>query len=374
VGVAGSSPAAPTNVILVHAARVSEDPAAFALMAITTAKLPLSFAKAVVNALPRRTQRYLHDLWQGYRRRHPVLDPGMEQYGLTAAQVYPEGDRFDESLRAGIVGNLEGLVIRKETPVASIGSCFAEEFALHMRESGFNYLVAESHVFPSSANWGRVYTIPGFRQVVMYSTADSFPLAVEPAPEGWFDPLREARSGFFPTPKQAEEAIRVHRSASRKAFEDARVLILTLGQNEAWVDRRSGLVWARRPPQAILDEEKERFEVKAFSFEENASCLEDALMRLHRLNEQLDILLTVSPVPSGATFFGSEVVTQSFAGKCTLRAVAERICRVMPRVWYFPSFEMTLAYNPHTLNADNRHVKNATIDRIFKLLHDSVVR
>src|SRR5262249_3964639 len=111
-----------------------------------------------------------------------------------------------------------------------------------------------------------------------------------------------------------------------------------------------------------------------FSFEEDASWLEDSLRRLRELNKDLDVLLTVSPVASHATFCAAEAVTQSFAGNCVLRAVADRITRQVPRVWYFPAFEMTLAYNPHTFNADNRHVKNSTVDRIFKLLHQTVVR
>jgi len=68
------------------------------------------------------------------------------------------------------------------------------------------------------------------------------------------------------------------------------------------------------------------------------------------------------------------VVTQSFAGKCVLRAVVERIVRSVPRVWYFPAFEMALAYNPTTLAADNQHVKSSTVDRIFELLPRTVVR
>jgi hypothetical protein len=330
----------------------------------------LPFAKALLDALPRGAQRRVRDWIEDVRRRRPAPHRGLEQFGLTSAQVYPRGTNFDECVRAGIAGHLEGLVIREDTPVASIGSCFADEFASHMRERRFNYVTAESDVFPASANWGRVYTIPSLRQVVMYSTADDFPMPVERASEGWFDPLREPAVGHFATPEQAAAAIRDHRAASRRAFAEARVLIVTLGQNEAWVDRRSGLVWARRPPN--LDDE--RFEARTFSFEDDVSWLEDALRRLRHLNEQLDIVLTVSPVASYATFCGAEAVTQSFAGKCVLRAVAERTVRSLPRVWYFPAFEMALAYNPHTLNADNRHVKNATVDRIFELLHRTVIR
>jgi len=332
----------------------------------------LRFAKAVLNALPPGARRRVRDWIEDVRRRRPAPHRGLEQFGLAGAQVYPRGVNFDDCVGAGIAGQLDGLVIRRDTPVASIGSCFADEFASHMRERRFNYVTAESDVFPASANWGRVYTIAALQQIVMYSTAGDFPMPIERAAEGWFDPLREPAIGYFPTREQAAAAIREHRAASRRAFAEARVLIITLGQNEAWIDRDSGLAWARRPPNEIFD--ANRFEPRIFSFEDDASRLEDSLTRLHALNADLDVLLTVSPVASYATFAGAEAVTQSFAGKCVLRAVAERIVRSLPRVWYFPSFEMTLAYNPHTLNADNRHVKNATVDRIFELLHRTVIR
>src|SRR5436305_4998243 len=334
----------------------------------------MRFVKAVRKILPRGLQRRLRDRIEDLRRRRPAPHRGLEQFGLTAAQVYPQGINFDDCVRAGIAGQLEGLVIRKKTPVASIGSCFADEFASHMREAGFNYVAAESGVFPASANWGRVYTIPCLRQIVMYSTAEDFAVPIERSPDGWFDPLREPAIGHFPTYVEAEAAIRSHRAASRTAFAGARVLIITLGQNEAWIDRRSGLAWAHRPPRASLEAAPDRFEAKTFSFEDDASWLQDSLMRLRGLNGDLDVLLTVSPVASYATFCGADAVTHSFAGKCVLRAVAERMIGVVPRVWYFPAFEMALAYNPHTLNADNRHVKNSTIDRIFDLLHRTVIR
>jgi GSCFA family len=324
--------------------------------------------------LPRSVRRSLRDRLENVRRRRPAPHHGLEQFALPATQVYPEGDNFDECVRAGMARQLDGLAIRRDTPVASIGSCFADEFASFMRTGGFRYVQSESDVFPASANWGRVYTIPGFRQIVMYSDNDNFAMPVAQSSEGWFDPLRDTDIGHSQTREEAEHAIRGHRIASRNAFLDARVLIITLGQNEAWIDRQSNLVWARRPPNALLAAAADRFEARTFSFEDDVNGLGDALERLRRLNPHLDIVLTVSPVASFATFCGQDAVTQSFAGKCLLRAVAERITRTVPRVWYFPSFEMALAYNPHTLNADNRHVKSATVQRIFKLLRQTVIR
>jgi hypothetical protein len=302
------------------------------------------------------------------KRQWPGPHRGMTEHALGPAQVYPAGANFDAALRAGIAPRLEGLVIRRDTPVASLGSCFADEFAKHMIAARFNFLVTEPSVFPASANWGHVYTIPGFRQIVSYSTADDFPIPVEQGPKGWYDPLREWRSGYFATADEARAAIRSHRIASRRAFAEARVLIFTMGQNEAWLEPRSSLLWARRPHDA------EGFEVRTFSFEENVAMLQDAIDKLRERNPHLDVLLTVSPVASMATFSDEEIITHSFAAKCLLRTVAERITRTIPRVWYFPSFEMALAYNPATLMSNNRHVKLGRIDQIFRMLQDTVVR
>jgi hypothetical protein len=334
----------------------------------------MKFAKTLLESLPRGLERHLLDRLEDWRRRRPARHDGLAEFDLAPTQVYPQGTNFDDCVRIGTACQLDGFAMDRETPVASIGSCFADEFASRMRESGFNYLSAESQVFPASANWGRVYTIPSFRQIVMYSTVEDFAVSIEHSPQGWFDPLREPAIGHFATRQQAEVAIRSHRAASREVFAKARVLIITLGQNEAWTDRRSGLVWARRPPKTIFEADRERFDVKTFSFEEDALWLEDSLRRLRTLNRDLDVVLTVSPVASYATFSGTDAVTQSFAGKCVLRAVADRVIRLVPRTWYFPAFEMALAYNPHTFRADNRHVKNSTVDRIFTLFHQTMTR
>jgi hypothetical protein len=330
--------------------------------------------KALLERIPRSIRRRLRDRVEAIRRLRPEPHRGLDQLGLAPGQVYPEGSNFDDFMRMATAEALEGFVLRRETPVASIGSCFAEEFASYMRNEGYNYVAAEPGEFLASANWGRVYTIPCFRQIVLYSTSSDFVMPVEHASAGWFDPLRDPAAGFRETREEALSEIERHRAASREAFTTARVLILTLGQNEAWVDRPSGLAWAHRPPVPLMETDGERFEARSFSFEENVNWLEDALRRLRELNVELDVLLTVSPVGSYATFCGGNAVTQSFAGKCLLRTVAERIARAVPRVWYFPSFEMALAYNPHTLMSDNRHAKHATVDRVLRLLRQTALR
>src|SRR5713226_1042222 len=103
----------------------------------------MGLAKAVFRSLPRGIQRRILDGIEDMRRRRPAPHCGLEKFGLTPAQVYPHGINFDDCVRAGIAGQLEGLILRKDTPVASLGSCFADEFASHMREAGFSYVSAE---------------------------------------------------------------------------------------------------------------------------------------------------------------------------------------------------------------------------------------
>ena len=330
----------------------------------------LSALKALI---PPPLKKALKDLREDLKRRRPKPIRGDERFGLVAGQIYPDGCNFDGTLKTGMAEKLKGLTIGRDTPVASIGSCFAEEFAAHMREAGYNYVMTEPDLMAASANWGRVYTLPCLRQIAAY-TADDFPLAVEPSKKGWFDPLRDTATPHYPTREAAEAAIRGHRAASRKAIEQARVLTVTLGQNEAWRDKESGLVWARIPPKETAQAKPGRFEPVEFAFEQDLAELKEALRLFRTVNPALKFLLTVSPVAAHATFLDPDVVTRSFAGKCLLRAVAERAVRETPDCWYFPSFEIVLAYNPHAFNADNRHVKRATVDRIFGMLRELVVR
>src|SRR5438105_3401994 len=92
----------------------------------------MTLLKTLFNALPRTMRRRLHDRREDLRRRRPAPHSGLAQFGLAAAQVYPEGANFDDALRDGIAPQLRALAIDRSTPVASIGSCFADEIAVHL--------------------------------------------------------------------------------------------------------------------------------------------------------------------------------------------------------------------------------------------------
>jgi hypothetical protein len=269
------------------------------------------------------------------------------------------------------------LTVDLKTPVASMGSCFAEEFAYHMLAKGFNYIRTEKK-HSSSANWGRVYTIPNLKQIVDYSSIPSYPIILEKTSSrsnkqeksGWFDPLRD-RSPLHPDEETAGLEIQKHRQASLEVFRKTEILVSTLGQNEGWRDKNTGLVWAQRPPSDILAANPQRFTFETFAQVNILADMKDILERLFQLNPSLKIILSVSPVPAFATFHKKPVIPGSFANKCILRVVVEEIKndeKFKQKVYYFPSFEMVLAYNPFSFRADNRHVMPRCLKHIFKAL------
>jgi hypothetical protein len=294
---------------------------------------------------------------------------GLPHLGLSATQIYPHGKNFLPVLGEATAEKLRNLKLGPAVPVASIGTCFAEEFAAYMRARGYNYVSTEPDVFHASANWGRVYTIPNLHQIVRYSFEQGYPLLVEQSAKGWFDPLREFTGRTVATREEAVAAIERHRKASHDAFAAASVLILTVGQNEAWVETPSGVVWGQMPPGETLRAAGRSFEAREFGYAANLAGLASALEILFRARPQLQVLMTVSPVASYATFCDTDVVSQSLANKCLLRVVVRDVVRRYPgRVFYFPSFEIALGMNEGNFRADNRHVKHATVDGIFDTL------
>ena len=330
---------------------------------------------------PHKLRMRLLDVLEDISRISPGKPFGIPKHGLLSTQVYPKGSNLLPVLLDATKQKLSGLNLTLVTPVASIGTCFAEEFANFMLKKGFNYLQKEGDVYSASANWGRVYTIPNLLQIVKYSTDDSYPLILEYCEQadskdvvGWFDPLRERTRNFFTDKNSAEAALIKHRKASYEALTSCEILVITLGQNEAWVDTGSNIVWAHKPPKSILEKNDDQYSVVEFSYEKNLSDLKEIVNILQTVNKNIKILFTVSPVASQASFSDIDVVTQSFSNKCLLRTVVNYVVSIQPdKLYYFPSFEMVLCDNPRNFCADNRHVKYSMKNRIFTLFSKSTI-
>ncbi|MBT6746356.1 MAG: hypothetical protein HOB26_07365 [Flavobacteriales bacterium] len=316
---------------------------------------------------------YVRDALEFMPRNFPKPLAGMPEHLLTDTQIYPIGTNFNKALELTTKKRFNTLLIQPDTTISSIGTCFAEELATFMmngKDKGIGkYVYVENNVFNSSANWGRVYTIQNFLQIVKYSVTDTVPVYIDENDKGFIDPLREYSVGNFTSREAAEIGIKNHRAASRDVFKNSKILVLTLGQNEGWLDNEISLVLGSAPRPKLRETFPDRFRVMEFGFAQNLNDLTTAIELLKEFNSDLKFIITVSPVAAHATFIDQDVITQSFAGKCQLRSVVHQLQKnIQSDIYYFPSFEMALCNNTESFRADNRHVKRWKVREIFSLL------
>ena len=86
----------------------------------------------------------------------------------------------------------------------------------------------------------------------------------------------------------------------------------------------------------------------------------------HPHNPETQVIFTLSPVPSHATFYDTNVAVRSFENKAILLlAVKTVVSRHPERAHYFPSFEMAILSHNVNLQLDNRHVSPNVVTGIM---------
>lgn len=274
---------------------------------------------------------------------------------------------------------VSGLRIRPDTPIASMGSCFAREIRKVLLDQGYNYITEETDHPASvhaSAAWERTYNTFSMRQIFEY-TFETW----QPEVRWWICPeSRQVQDPYrriivYESLEAAETDFARHREHSRRALEGAEVLILTLGLTEIWEDREDGSVICLPSgpyPKEGGDMGRYRFRVSRYG--ENLENLE----RIHGImahhNPACKLLITVSPVHLWATFRRDlDVISASCNSKSTLRAAADEFVVRHDNVYYFPAFEMATIYQPITGKTwfkddtkENFHVNKKTVRFIME--------
>jgi hypothetical protein len=95
------------------------------------------------------------------------------------------------------------------------------------------------------------------------------------------------------------------------------------------------------------------------------------LIREH-CHPEMRFIVTVSPVPLGATFKDADVIVANSASKSVLRAVAEELFRRFDFVDYFPSYEMVLN-SPRAIafEEDQLHIARDMVAHIMSTFQES---
>lgn len=269
--------------------------------------------------------------------------------GRPMAEVDPVGE-FD-------------LQLSRDAKVATAGSCFAQHIARYLKQSGFNYYVAEAGhpIVPEavreaqgyglfSARYGNIYTA---RQLVQLMDRAYGNFAPEEAP--WVDPDGSVRDPFRPTVQPGNfisvsemEADRAqHLAAVREMFETLDVFVFTLGLTECWRSRADGAVFPLCPGVNGGDFDPEKYEFYNQGVEDVTADMTAFIKKLKAVNARAEVVLTVSPVPLMATAEpGAQVLSATTYSKSVLRVAAEQLRKAHAHVHYFPSYEViTGAFN-----------------------------
>lgn len=249
---------------------------------------------------------------------------------------------------AGMSGIAKGWVpekplIKAETRVLAIGSCFASNFILWLAEHGFNRHANRS---PYSAFERRR---AGFESVAVL--AQQFRWAfdeVDPSSLLWIDKNREVIAA-------TDDAKR----GLRTALENTDVLVLTLGLSEVWYDQVSGEPLWRALTKDRYDPDRHVFRVESVETTRYWLNAIESIRRRHL--PHLKVVYTVSPIPLKATFRPVSAVTANSVSKAILRAALDEFLRehedvLNKSIFYFPSYEFVTQLFSSPYQEDNEHV------------------
>jgi hypothetical protein len=148
-----------------------------------------------------------------------------------------------------------------------------------------------------------------------------------------------------------------------------RVVIITLGLVEVWRDKIANIFVNTTPIGESLHNHPDRYEVHVTNFAQNFANLEHIHSLLGQFGHpDVQVVVTVSPVPLMATFSTEDVVLANTYSKSLLRTVAQEWAAAHENVHYFPSYEIVQnSDRAITWEEDLRHVQGNVVKHIMNL-------
>ena len=273
--------------------------------------------------------------------------------------------------------------ITSHDAVSTLGSCFAQHLARHIKDSGLRYMVTEPLLETEeqteqaammatqfSARYGNIYTTRQALQLLDrangWETADD----VWERNGRYFDAFRpHVREGGFATIEELRDARIAHLQAVKRVFTESDVVVFTLGLTEAWMSTMDGAVYPTAPGVIAGSQDNSRHVFQNFSYPEVLSDLLNWCQRVREMNSNVRILLTVSPVPLNATYMPRNVWTSTTYSKAVLRAVAGDAATELSYVDYFPSYEIVTSPQAHGryFEDDLREVTSVGVKHVIRV-------
>ncbi len=245
--------------------------------------------------------------------------------------------------------------ITPDMGTATFGSCFAQHFGHALRDRGCKWidgepaptdLTAENRkkfgFGQFSGRTGNIYTTSLLRQWLDWAKRDQ----VQPD-EYWekdgriYDPFRpNIEPDGFASVEEMRKMRDITVSSLNRTLRRTDLFVFTLGLTESWMNKDGGYEYPMCPGTVAgeFDAEKHIFVPQYYDF-----IMENLLKSIENLrqrNENIKVLLTVSPVPLTATNSGEHVLVATSLSKSILRTVAGAVAANFDYVDYFPSYEI----------------------------------
>lgn len=263
------------------------------------------------------------------------------------------------AMTAPAPGHVDPVVDRKlikpSERVSTMGSCFAQHLSKNIAKSGFNYFVAEQApaglgadeamqrnfgVF--SARYGNVYTarqaVQLFDRAFGLFTPDEHIWSKGDVLVDAFRPQIEPHG--FATREELLADRTTHLNCVKRIFLESEWFIFTLGLTEAWRARRDGSIFPVAPGVSGGSFDADEHEFVNFTAAQVTADMSELVSKVKGVNPDVNILLTVSPVPLIATYEDRHVWVSTTASKAALRVAAEEVHKSFDKVIYFPSYEV----------------------------------
>jgi hypothetical protein len=271
------------------------------------------------------------------------------------------------------------LRLTRGSSVFTIGSCFARNIEEALSAEGFDVPLLRFAVPPEE--WaGRPngilnrYTPQGIVQVLEWAVAclRNPERALEESDRYWIE--TEPGAGID-LDLLGQVTVTRDRFLDRRAdmlavysfLASADVVVITLGQVEAWYYGPRQAYWGATPALASLRWLWSECRYSRVDADEAFRLTARAIDLIRQVNAGCTILLTVSPVPAARYWTGRPALTAYWDTKLALRDAALRAVREIPDTHYFPAFE-AIRILPDAFIPDRIHVKDEAVRGVISAL------
>ena len=221
-------------------------------------------------------------------------------------------------------------LVKRNSKVCLMGSCFADEMGWCLREHGINIgEVGEvkelKHVL---YQWGTFFNPQNLFDCLdrvinsSWEVKDQHFAYMESEKVYWylFMKIRAHSDNIDFVKRRLHEVERYW----RYWLSESDVVVITLGLIEAWIDLENGRSWQEFAGQVLTGKSHEnRAYFKVLSYEECLEYVGKCVRLINELGEKKNIIITVSPIPLAYTFRDKDIIIANRYSKSVLRVVAE---------------------------------------------------